>query len=113
LLLSPEWEEHFPEVTQRQLPRILSNHFLILLDWGTHREGSRYFKFENMWLKSEGFVEQVNVWWAYEFHGLPSYVLANKLKALKVDLKKWNEVFGDVGKKKKGVIGGYLRFGLY
>jgi len=53
------------------------------------------------------------LWKTYEFHGLPSYVLANKLKALKVDLKKWNEVFGDVGKKKKGVIGGYLRFGLY
>jgi uncharacterized protein YydD (DUF2326 family) len=28
--------------------------------------------------------------------------LANKLKALKVDLKKWNaEVFGDVGKKEE------------
>jgi len=95
-------------VTWRRLPRILLDHFPILLDWGTHREGSRYFKFENMWLKSEGFVEQVNLWCAYEFHGLPSYVLANKLKALKVDLKKWNEVFDDVGKKKKGVIGGYL-----
>jgi hypothetical protein len=102
-LLSPECEEHFLEVTQRRLPRILSNHFPILLDCGMHREGSIYFKFENMCLKSEGFVEQVNLWWAsYEFHGLPSYVLANKLKALKVDLKKWNEeVFSDVGKTKE------------
>jgi hypothetical protein len=32
---------------------------------------------------------------SYEFYGLPSYILANKLKALKADLKKWNEeVFG-------------------
>jgi hypothetical protein len=47
--------------------------YQIILDCGTQREGSRYFKFENMWLKSEGFVEQVNRWWAtYEFHGLPS-----------------------------------------
>jgi len=67
-----------------------------------------YFKFENMWLKSDGFVEQVQRWWeTYEFHGFPSYVLANKLKALKVDLKKWNvDVFGDVGKKKNELLEG-------
>jgi endonuclease/exonuclease/phosphatase family metal-dependent hydrolase len=33
-LLSPKWEEHFTEVTQGQLPRILSDHFPILLDCG-------------------------------------------------------------------------------
>jgi len=85
------------------LPRLLSDHFLLLLDCGTQREGKRHFKFENMWLKSDGFVEQVQHWWgSYDFQGPPSYVLANKLKALKADLKKWNaEVFGDVGKKKE------------
>jgi len=42
---------------------------------------------------------------SYEFYGLPSYVLANKLKALKADLKKWNEeVFGDLGKKKNELL---------
>jgi hypothetical protein len=84
-LSSPEWEEHFLEVTQRQQTRMLSSHFPILLDYGAQRGWSRYFKFENMWLKSEGLVEQVKLWWvspSYEFHGLPSYILANKLKAL-------------------------------
>jgi len=73
-----------------------------------HREGKRHFKFENMWLKSDGFVEKVQRWWeSYDFQGLPSYVLANKLKALKADLKKWNaEVFGDVGRKKKELLEG-------
>jgi hypothetical protein len=53
------------------------------------RGGSRYFKFENMCLASVGFVEQVKTWWlSYNFHGLPSYILAYKLKALKVDLQK-------------------------
>jgi len=67
-----------------------------------------------MWLKSKGFVEQVKLWWmSYEFHGLPSYILANKLKALKADLKKWNEkVFSDVGKKKKEVLEGIWELGL-
>jgi len=53
-------------------------------------------------------VEQVQRWWeSYDFQGLLSYVLANKLKALKADLKKWNaEVFGDVGKKKEELLEG-------
>jgi hypothetical protein len=67
-----------------------------------------YFKFENMWLKSEGFVEQVKIWWmSYDFHGLHSNVLASKLKALKADLKKGNEGgFGDIGKKKNELLEG-------
>jgi hypothetical protein len=59
---------------------------------GRLEEGSKYFKFENILLKLDGFVYQVKTWWmSYEFYGLPSYVLASKLKALNVDLKKWNE----------------------
>jgi hypothetical protein len=41
-----------------------------------------------MWLKSEGFVEQVKTWWvSYSYQGTPSYVLAQKLKALKSDFE--------------------------
>jgi hypothetical protein len=95
-------------VSQRRLTRLFSDHFPLLLDCGTSRGGNRYFKFENMWLKYEGFVEQVKKWWmSYEFSGLPSFVLANKLKALKADLEQWNEeVFGDIGKKKKELLEG-------
>jgi hypothetical protein len=59
------------------------------------------FKFENMWLKTEGFVDRVKGWWStYQFTGTPSFVLASKLKALKEDLKLWNKhVFGDVSLK--------------
>jgi hypothetical protein len=79
-----------------------------MLDCGVQRERKGYFKFENMWLKSDGFVELVQCWWeSYDFQGRPSYVLTKKLKALKVDLKKWNaEVFGDVWKKKKELLEG-------
>ncbi|KAF5459634.1 hypothetical protein F2P56_019568, partial [Juglans regia] len=64
---------------------------------GIH-SGRRYFKFENMWLKSEGFVERVKQWWiSYQFNGTPSFIFANKLKALKRDLKEWNkQSFGDI-----------------
>jgi len=105
-LVSSEWEERFPDVSQRRLPRLLSDHFSLFLDCGAPRGGNRYFKFENMWLNYEGFVEQVKMWWmSYEFSGLPSFILANKLKDLKIDLKKWNEeVFGGIGKKKKELL---------
>jgi hypothetical protein len=113
-LISPECEELFPEVTQRRLPRLLSDHFPFLLDCGAPSGGSMYFKFENMWLKSDGFVDQVKTWcMSYEFYGLLSYVLVDKLKALKTDLKKWNdEVFDDVRKKKNELLEGIRELDL-
>jgi exonuclease III len=33
-LLSPEWEEHFPDVSQSRLPRLLLDHFPLMLDYG-------------------------------------------------------------------------------
>ncbi|KAK4572974.1 hypothetical protein RGQ29_031095 [Quercus rubra] len=43
------------------------------------------------------------MWWAsYVFQGTPSFILAKKLAALKLDLKKWNEAeFGNVTFKKQ------------
>ncbi len=102
-LYSPGWEEAFPTITQRRLSRILSDHFPILLECSQFSRGRRLFRFENMWLKAKGFMEQVKKWWeAYQFYGTPSYILAHKLKALKLDLKRWNEeVFGNVSFKRK------------
>jgi hypothetical protein len=70
---------------------------------GDVSSGSRLFKFKNMWLKAEGFVDLVKQWWgSYMFQGTASFVLARKLKALKLDLKKWNEeVFSNIGRNKK------------
>jgi hypothetical protein len=96
-LASPDWEEHFPDVLQKLLPHI-SDHHPILLEAGGMSRGKSSFKFENRWLKHEGFVDQVLEWWnGYDFSGTPSFVLACKLKALKWDLKLWNrKVFGDL-----------------
>ncbi|KAG6626954.1 hypothetical protein CIPAW_15G089100 [Carya illinoinensis] len=97
-VVSSSWETHFPTLCQKRLPRLCSYHFPLLLDCGGLSEGRRYFKFENMWLKADGFTEKISSWWAsYQFTGTPSYVLARKLKALKNDLKKWNlEVWGNI-----------------
>ena len=60
------------------------------------------FKFENMWLKVEGFKELVrNQWEGYSVKGSFCHILAVKLKALKQDLTFWNRVvFGNVSTKK-------------
>ena len=58
-----------------------------------------------MWLRVDNFVDKVNEWWAsYVFQGTPSCILAKKLAALKLDLKKWNEAeFGNVSFKKQAL----------
>uniref|UniRef100_A0A2N9FZT4 Reverse transcriptase domain-containing protein n=1 Tax=Fagus sylvatica TaxID=28930 RepID=A0A2N9FZT4_FAGSY len=100
-LISADWEDSYPDASQKLLPRPLLDHYPILLEVGSMLQGKISFRFENMWLKTEGFVERVQNWWSfYSFAGPPSLVLASKLKALKEDLKKWNhQEFGNTEKE--------------
>ena len=105
-LVSLDWEEHFVNVSQWVVPRVLSNQCPLLLEAGVVRLGQSAFKFENMWLKVEGFVDRVKHWWdGYSFAGSPSFILAQKLKVLKANLKKWNmEEFSDLAFKKNNLL---------
>lgn len=42
-LVSPLWEAHFPELCQKCLPQVCSDHFPILLDCGGIHGGHQYF----------------------------------------------------------------------
>jgi hypothetical protein len=101
-LLSPIFGGSFFQIAQSRLPCILSDHFPIMLTCGIMQKRRCPFRFENMWLKEEGFFDKVQQWWgSYSFSGSSSYILVQKLKALKLDLRRWNaEVFGDVNSRK-------------
>ena len=102
-LFSSLLAEYFTHFSQKRLPRVLSDHFPILLESESHRRGRIPFRFENMWLKAEGFLDKVKAWWEnYHFQGTPSFILAQKLTALKSDLKQWNESdLGNISVKKQ------------
>ncbi|RVW90107.1 hypothetical protein CK203_035864 [Vitis vinifera] len=69
-LFSDQWEDHFSAITQAALPRLISDHSPIVLQAGGFSSGKSPFR---------------------------SHCIAEKLKALKKDLKNWNkEVIGNV-----------------
>lgn len=51
-----KWEIHYPELCLKRLPHLYSDYFPVLLDCGGIRGGHSYFKFKNIWLKTESFV---------------------------------------------------------
>ena len=106
-LVSEEWDCLFGETRRSILPMPTSDHFPILLEGGrVLSKRPSPFRFENMWIKEEGFKDLIKVWWqSLEFRGTSSYVLMEKLKAIKNLLKTWNkEVFGRVEENKKSAL---------
>ena len=105
-LFTSSVEDHFNSLVQRRLLRLCSDHFPIQLECGHVQWGRRPFRFENMWLKFEGFLDRVKRWWeSYSFRGFPSFVVASKLKALKMDLKIWNdEEFGSLDARQASLL---------
>ena len=62
-LVSADWVSQFSNVIQRTLPRLVSDHCPVLLDSERIKSGPSPFRFENMWLKVEGFKDLLRGWW--------------------------------------------------
>jgi len=60
-LVSKDWEENFSDVIQRVLRNAISYHNPLRLEAGRLMRGKSPIRFDNMWLKKEGFVERVQV----------------------------------------------------
>lgn len=110
-LFSTELDDRFGCIKQSLLPKVLSDHSPLLLQcsqWG-HRRSS-YFKFEHMWLHTEGFLDRIKGWWnSFIIQGSPDHIFAIKLKLLKSKLKDWNvSSFGQLENRKSHILNDIL-----
>ena len=48
MLVSTDWEEYYPDVMQKLLPKPISDYNPVLLEVGGMARGKSSFKFENM-----------------------------------------------------------------
>lgn len=71
VLISTEWEQHFPLATVVALSRDISDHTPLLLNTGEEERNNKQpqFKFELGWLLKEGFFDLVSEVWNKEKRG--------------------------------------------
>ena len=87
-LVTQNWLDQFSGAVQSRLPRPTSDHFPILLKSGGLRQGPSPFRFENMWLKVDGFKDLLRGWWQGSWvRGRASFRLATKVKVMKQKIK--------------------------
>jgi len=83
-LVSLDRKEQFPVSLQSRLPRTLPDHFSVKLERAKLDRGKVPFKFENMWLRAEGFSNLIKKWWEKEeVQGFASYVLRRNSRLLR------------------------------
>ncbi|KAJ9689707.1 hypothetical protein PVL29_012417 [Vitis rotundifolia] len=105
-LVSQGWLDIFRGAVQCRLSRPTSDHFPILLKGGGISRGPSPFRFENMWLKVDGFKDLLWEWWQGGARvGRASFRMAAKLKEMKEKIKVWNrDVFGRVEVNKSSAL---------
>lgn len=105
-LISPEWNDNFKTIKQLALPRVESDHRPLLLECGDWKANPSYFKFENMWLQVEGFVDKIEEWWhSYSIRRSPDFILVQKQRKLKKDITDWNRTtFGQLEAQKTKLL---------
>ncbi|WMV43213.1 hypothetical protein MTR67_036598 [Solanum verrucosum] len=105
-LFSEEWNEEFKNIKQTTLHKVTSDHTPILLQSGNWEPRRSYFKFENWWLQTKGFLDRVKMWWnSIVCEGRPDFILAFKLRALKDKLKEWAKTSnGNLAMQKQNIL---------
>jgi hypothetical protein len=100
-LLSEGWADTWTNPVVWALPRDVSDHCPIILRYNDVDWGPRPFRLKNFWLENSSFKDMVSkVWEEQHFTGWMGHILKERLKGLKLEIKKWNtEVYGEVDLK--------------
>ena len=86
LLCTPDWELAFPTCFLHSLPSLMSDHTPLLLQGEIKHYKNPSFRFENFWVKMEGFNELVEQIWNRPVHSvLPLKRLNTKLERVAKD----------------------------
>jgi hypothetical protein len=93
-----DWFDCCNSANVSTLTKNISDHFPILFEFkNLHSQIPSSFKFLKMWIAHQDCVNVVQQSWNVNVVGCPMYVLSEKLKILKKNLKTWNKnVFGNV-----------------
>lgn len=105
-MVSIGWLEAWPLSIQQAQDRDISDHCPILLKQLHLEWGPKPFRVLNCWQQDPRFDKFVPECWSkLDVQGRGLFVLKEKLKILKGNLKRWNsEIFGDVNTKKKETV---------
>jgi hypothetical protein len=104
VLATSEWEEKYPLTTVQALPRVISDHAPLLLNFGeiSTRGSEPLFKFECGRLLREGFIDMIReIWSNYTGGGTPIERWQRKIRMIR-HLRGWaKNTSGQYRKEKK------------
>ena len=98
---NPSWRFLFPEALVTQLPRVFSDHYLVLLELANPPAMMRNkpFRFQSMWLLHPKFPSVVKESWERE------HFLNNAISVFTGKAKHWNvNIFGNIFARKRKVL---------
>jgi hypothetical protein len=88
---SANWSSDYPNTMVFPLAHSASDHVPCVVSIDTSIPKDKLFRFENYWVQMPGFLECVKDSWKKPSHKqYSSAVMADKLKSLRYDLKKWH-----------------------
>ncbi|WJX68115.1 hypothetical protein P8452_52517 [Trifolium repens] len=106
ILVSSNWRDIWGEVSLWTLQRDVSDHCPLILKYTNWDWGPKPFRFNNHWLRHKKFKEVVCTHWSKPVEARwMGIVFKDKLKVLKLAIKKWNkENYGEADNKISALI---------
>ncbi|XP_057426415.1 uncharacterized protein LOC130719827 [Lotus japonicus] len=105
-LVSLDWQMKWPNCAQYVLKRSVSDHCPLVLKQVEANWGPKPFRILNVWMDNPLFVKMVGENWnEFEVQGWGAYVLKEKLKKLKDEIKLWvKKNFKDIREEIKRTV---------